>query len=403
MTKTDKEKVHNLLTRAVDKVYPSKAALEKALLSGKKLRLYNGMDPSGPDLHIGHAVVMQKLKEFQELGHEVIWLIGDFTALSGDPDKTHARTMMTPAKIQQNLKNWKKQALKLLQFSGKYPVKIKHNNDWLGKLTFTEVVEIASHFTVQQMLERDLFEKRIKAGTPIRLHEFLYPLMQAYDSVAMDVDLEIGGSDQTFNMLAGRDLMKSMKKKEKFVLTTKLLEDPTGNKMGKTTNNMVMLDEKPENIFGTIMSWTDGMIIPGFEIVTRVPMSEVNKIAYQLKHDEINPRDAKSRLAREIVKMCHDEKAADMAEESFAKVFQKHENPDEIKTKKINASKMNVVELFVKSGLCASNGEAKRLVEQKGLYIDNKVVNNKDQEVQLTKEGILLKKGKRHFIKVVKD
>lgn len=402
MAKVDKEKVHQLLTRAVEKVYPSKEALEKVLLSGKKLRLYNGMDPSGPDLHLGHAVVMQKLKEFQELGHEVIWLVGDFTALAGDPDKNEARKVLTPVDIDKNLKTWQKQAGKLLEFSGKNAIKIKHNKDWLGKLTFSDVVNIASKFTVQRMLERDLFEKRLEAGFPIKLHEFLYPLMQAYDCVHMDVDLEIGGSDQTFNMLAGRDLMKSMKKKEKFVLTLKLLEDPTGKKMGKTTNNMVVLNEKPENIFGTIMSWTDGMIVPGFEIVTRVPMEKVNEIARQLKQDEINPRDAKRQLAREIVTICHDKETAQKAEEQFQKVFQKKETPDDIKEKKIGVSKTNVVDLFVKSGLCSSNSEVKRLIEQKGLYIDGQVVENKEQEIDISKEGLLLKKGKRHFRRVVK-
>jgi len=397
-----KEAIHQLLTRGVDKIYPSRAALEKALLSGKKLRLYNGVDPSGPDLHIGHGVVLQKLKEFQDLGHEVIWLVGDFTALSGDPDKTQARKMLTKQEVAENLKSYQKQAEKILTFSGKNAVKLKFNNDWLGKLTFSEVVEIASHFTVQRMLERDLFERRIKVGSPIRLHEFLYPLMQAYDCIEMDVDLEVGGTDQTFNMLAGRDLMKSMKNKEKFVLTLKLLEDPTGKKMGKTEGNMVILNDKPEEMFGKIMSWTDAMIIDGFESCTRMPMQEVNEVAYQLKHDQVNPRDAKARLAKEIVTIYHDEKAGLAAEEHFRKVFQKGETPEEVKTKKLSAQKLKVVDLFVQSGLCSSNAEVKRLIQQKGLYINGAVVRDKDAEVVIGKDGLLLKKGKRHFVKIIR-
>ena len=400
---TKKDQIHQLLTRGVDKIYPSKEALEKALLGGKKIRLYNGVDPSGPDLHIGHGVVLQKLKEFQDLGHEVIWLMGDFTSLSGDPDKSHTRKMTTPKEIVKNLKTYKKQASTILKFAGKNPVKIKHNNDWLGKLTFTEVVEIASRFTVQRMLERDLFEKRLKAGQESHLHEFLYPVMQAYDSVAMDVDLEVGGSDQTFNMLAGRELMRKMKGKEKFVLTTKLLEDPTGKKMGKTEGNMIILRDKPEEMLGKIMAWPDTMIVIGFEICTRVPMDEVNDIAYKLKHDEVNPRDVKMQLAREIVKIYHDEKSALEGEEHFRKLFQKHETPDEIKTFKYESAKAKVYELFVESKLCSSNGEAKRLAKQGGLSIDSEVVTDIQKEIKIPEGGLLLKRGKRQFVRVVKD
>src|SRR3989344_4887360 len=276
---TDSQKIDELLVRGVENIYPKKEFLESLLKSGKKLTLYTGYDPTAPTLHIGHGITMMKLRQFQDLGHKVIMLIGDFTGMIGDPtDKTATRQKLTREEVLVNCKNYQEQASTILNFKGENAVEVKFNSEWLGKMNFLDILELTSHFTVQRMLERDMFEKRQEEKKPIYLHEFLYPVMQAYDSVAMDVDGEVGGNDQTFNMLAGRDLMKDLKDKEKFVLTMKLLADATGKKMGKSEGNMVALADSAEDMFGKVMSWTDGMILGGFELCTKVPMSEIKKI-----------------------------------------------------------------------------------------------------------------------------
>src|SRR4030043_655259 len=281
---TASNKIKEVLEKGVEKIYPSKEALEKTLKSGKRIRLYCGFDPTSPKLHIGNAIQLRKLAQFQNLGHEVIFLIGDFTGMIGDPtDKSAARKKITRKEILKNAKNYKNLASKILRFSGKNPAKIMYNSEWNDKLTFIELIELASNFTVQQIIIRDMFQERIKKDKPIYLHEFFYPLAQAYDSVAMDVDLEIGGNDQTFNMLCGRQLMKALKNKEKFVLTTKLLNDPSGKKMGKTEGNIINLDEKPNEMYGKIMSWPDSLIFPGFELCTDLSIEEVNQIKKKKK------------------------------------------------------------------------------------------------------------------------
>ena len=244
---SDQIKINELLTRGVENIYPKPEFLKERLESGDKLKIYLGIDPTGPTLHLGHVSSMIKLRQFQNLGHQVILLIGSFTAMIGDPtDKMAVRKQLTREQVLQNCKNYLDQASVILNFEGANPAQVKYNDEWLGKLNFHEVIELASHFTVQQMLERDMFEKRINDGKPVHLHEFLYPLMQGYDTVAMDVDGEVGGNDQTFNMLAGRTLLKQMKNKEKFVITTRLLVDSQGSKMGKTTGNMIALADSPE-------------------------------------------------------------------------------------------------------------------------------------------------------------
>src|SRR3989339_591169 len=263
------QKINELLTRGVENIYPKKDFLEAKLKSGKPITLYTGYDPTAPTLHIGHGITMMKLRQFQDLGHKVIMLIGDFTGMIGDPtDKGAARQKLTREQVLANCKNYQEQASSILNFEGANPVAVKYNSEWLGKMNFAGILELTSHFTVQRMMERDMFEKRQEENKPIYLHEFLYPVMQAYDSVAMEVDGEVGGNDQTFNMLAGRDLMKDLQGKEKFVLTMKLLVDSTGKKMGKSEGNMIALADKPEDMFGKVMSWTDEMILKGFELCT---------------------------------------------------------------------------------------------------------------------------------------
>jgi tyrosyl-tRNA synthetase len=239
-------KQKELLERGVSAIYPSREFLEKKINSGKKLTLYLGIDPTGPTLHLGHFIQLKKMAEFQKAGHQIIILIGDFTAMIGDPtDKKSTRQPLSRKQVLNNLKDYKKQISKIISFKGKNKAKIRFNSKWLKKMNFENVLSLASNMTVQQMLERDMFKKRMDEGRPVSIHEFLYPLMQGYDSVVMDVDGEVGGNDQTFNMLCGRDLMKTLKNKEKFVVTTKLLEDNQGQKMGKTEGNMVALSDNP--------------------------------------------------------------------------------------------------------------------------------------------------------------
>lgn len=389
---TDEKKIKEILTRGVENVYPSREEFEKVLRNGKQLTIYNGIDPTGPTLHLGHGVVLLKLRQLQELGHKIILLIGDFTGMIGDPtDKTATRKKLTRKEVLANCKNYKEQAGRILDMK---KTEIKYNSKWLGKLKMADLLELAAHFTVPRLLERDMFQERLREGKTVSLHEFLYPVMQAYDSVAMDVDVEIGGNDQTFNMLAGRDLMKDLKNKEKFVLTTKLLVDPTGKKMGKTEGNMVTLLDSPEEMYGKVMSWPDTLMPVAFEICTRVPMAEVKNILSG------EPRDAKMRLAREIVSLYQSPDKAKMAEENFIKVFQKKEAPEEVAEIKIKNDKINILDLLAETKLAASKGEARRLVEQGGVKVGDRTIKDINDVVEITKAGVLIQKGKRHFVKV---
>ena len=391
---TDQKKIDELLDRGVEHVYPSRDFLEARLKEGKQLSLYLGIDPTGPDLHIGHSIQLRKLRAFQDLGHKIILLIGDFTGMIGDPtDKSATRVRLTREQVLENAENYKEQAGKILDFGGENPVEVKYNSEWLGKMSFADVVELASNFTVQQMLERDMFDNRMKEGKPIYLHEFFYPLMQGQDCVAMDVDGEVGGNDQTFNMLAGRTLMKATTGKEKFVVTSKLLADPTGKKMGKSEGNMIRLSDTSDEMFGKIMSWTDGMIVPGFEILTKEDFAAVEK---ELTGGA-NPREVKARLARAVVAQYFDDGEAQAASDRFDQLFQKKERPDEIPEHKISGP-MSIVDALVDSGLAKSKSEVRRLIDGKGVKVDDVVVQSYEQEVS---PGAFIQKGKRHFVQLI--
>jgi tyrosyl-tRNA synthetase len=398
---TDAGKIEEILKKGVEKIYPSQEALEKLLKSGKRIRLYCGFDPTSPSLHIGNAIQLRKLAQFQKLGHEVIFLIGDFTGMIGDPsDKTAARKKLNKKEILENLKNYKKQASKILDFSGKNPAKVLYNGEWNNKLKFGDLIELASNFTVQQMITRDMFRERIKNNKPIYLHEFLYPLAQAYDSVAMDVDLEIGGNDQTFNMLCGRDLMKILKNKEKLVLTTKLLADPSGKKMGKTEGNMINLDEKPEEMYGKIMSWSDELIIPGFELCTDFSLDELAEISDKIKTGKVNPRDEKAKLAKAVVSIHYDKKTAEKTGKEFDRIFREKKEPLKIRESKFKEP-INIVTLLFEDGLVSSKGEAKRLIKQGGVE-ENRVRINDYQKLIDPRDGNKIIRVGREFIKVTK-
>lgn len=398
---TNPSKIKEVLEKGVEKIYPSKEALERVLKSGKRIRLYCGFDPTSPKLHIGNAVQFRKLAQFQKLGHEVIMLIGDFTTMIGDPtDKSAARKKITRKEILKNAKNYKNLASKILRFSGKNPAKIMYNSEWNDKLTFINLIELASNFTVQQMIIRDMFQERIKKNRPIYLHEFLYPLAQAYDSVAMNVDLEIGGNDQTFNMLCGRDLIKIIKNKEKFVLTTKLLNDPTGKKMGKTEGNMINLDEEPTEMYGKIMSWPDSLIMSGFELCTDLSMEEIN----QIKKRKNNPRDDKARLAKEIVSIHHSKSLAEKAEKEFNRLFREGKKPTNIQEVEFNEGITSTSTILVETGLASSRSAADRLIKQGAVDIemDGAVINKYREREIMPKQGMIIRIGKRRFIKLIK-
>jgi len=395
MTDTNPEKINEILTRGVQEVIV-KEDLRKKLLSGKKIKLYLGVDPTGFDLHLGHAIPLWKLRSFQEMGHEVVLLIGDFTARIGDPSgKDATRKPLTEKEVKANMKDYKKQASKILDFS---KVKIEYNNKWLSKLNFQDVLKLASQFTVQQMIQRDMFQRRISDNLPISLQEFMYPLMQGYDSVAMDVDLEVGGNDQMFNMLAGRTLQKNYNNKDKDVMTLRLLLGNDGRKMSKTFNNFIALDDKPSDMYGKVMSIKDELINDYFELATRLPASEVEEIKKMP-----NPRDQKARLAFEIVKMYHGEKEAQKAEEEFDRVHKNRELPTEMPVFETDKREYFLPDLLCDTGLAPSKNEAKRLVEAGAVKISIKgqVLSVKEwkQNIKLEDE-MVLQVGNRKFVKI---
>ncbi len=387
-----KEKIEKFVNRGVSNVFPNKLELESVLRSGKKLTIYHGIDPTG-ELHIGHLVSLRKLAQAQQAGHEIIVLIGDFTARIGDPtDKLAARKQLSEEQVEHNAKNYKELIGKIIDTSHAN-MRFLHNEEWSNKLKPADLLELASHFTVQQLIERDMFQQRLKNGKEIYLSEFLYPVFQAYDSVTMDVDMEVGGNDQTFNMLAGRNLMKKMMGKEKFVLAMKLLTDPQGKKMGKTEGNVINLDDSSENIFGKVMSFSDELIEVGFELLTDIDLLEAKKMTTD------NPRDAKATLAYEVVKQLTSESEAAAARENFDKVFSRGEVPEHIG--EISTSNRELLDILVESGFAASKSEARRLVEQGAVRVDSETI--KDPFCKMEKSEFVLSSGKRNYTKVKID
>jgi len=386
---TNERAVDELLTRGVASVIPRELAVKK-LRSGERLRVYLGIDPTGSQLHLGHSVPLRKLKHFADLGHSIVFLVGDFTARIGDPSgRDTLREPLTRMQVEENFKDYKRQAQKILDFSR---VEIHYNHEWLSKLTFEEIAKLASNFTVQQMLERDMFDQRIKGGKPIALHEFLYPLMVGYDSVVLDVDVELGGSDQEFNMLAGRTLQRALGKKDKFVLTTKLIEGTDGRKMSKTYNNAVYLDDAPGEMYGKLMSIKDELVKTYFEALTDVPMSEVEEI---LKG---HPKEAKQRLAKEIVTLYHGKDAAEKAAENFEKMFSKGEVPEDVQEVKSSGL---LRETLVRNGVIASNSEFSRLalagaIRRVSSQGEIKIIDAKAP----APPGIIFRVGKHRIVKI---
>ncbi|MGI6484473.1 MAG: tyrosine--tRNA ligase [Candidatus Dojkabacteria bacterium] len=397
--KKDLEIIERILNKGVEQILPSKEALKEKLLSGKRLTIYQGFDPTAPTLHIGHTVGMRKLEDFRKLGHKVIFLIGDFTARIGDPSdkkdaRASARKVLTKEQIADNLKNYVEQASHIIDIDNKEnPVEIKYNSEWLDKLTFAEIIELASEFTVQQMLKRSMFQERLKEDKPIYLNEFLYPLMQGYDSVMMEVDVEVGGNDQLFNMLAGRDMVFNHLNKEKIVVAGKLLEAAGGEKMGKSEGNMVRLDDSAEDIYGKIMSFDDEKILIGFEILTNATLPEYEEYKKRLESGE-NPMILKKELAYRVTKELKTEEKAENAQKVFESVFQKKDVEGEIPTIQIKENKLPLNDLLVQIDFAKSKSDAKRLVEQGAVKINDEKKTTYNEEITITDSPLTLKVGK---------
>ncbi len=398
--------IHELLTRGVDTIYPSYEALEKILRSGKKLKLYQGFDPTGTQLHLGHMVGFRKLAQWQRLGHRVIFLIGDGTGQAGDPSgKLTARDkFLTRDQLRTNAKDYVKQASKIVNFEGENPVEILFNADWLNELKLVDILDIAGRFSLQQLAERDLFQERIKKGESVNLREFLYPLLQGYDSVAMKVDLELGGSDQTFNMLVGRTLVQEMLHKEKFVMTTPLLTDAKGRKIGKTEGNVIALTDNPNDLYGKVMALPDEVVIKGLEYLTDVAMTEINAFEYAMKKGE-NPIKFKKILAFEIVKQLHDEKNAENAENHFGKTIQQKELSTAIPKVSLPLTKvsgLSVADVLFETNMAASISEAKRLIQQGGVKINGEVLASPSDPFDqfMNEDKIIIQVGKLKSLEI---
>lgn len=397
---TDSKKIDELLSRSVSGILPSKEGLEKEFKSGRRLKIYIGADATGPDLHLGHSTNFIFLERMRRLGHEIVVLFGDFTAMIGDPtDKGAVRKRLTEEDVNRNIKTWKEQINHVLDLNNKEnPVQVVRNSKWLKKLDFGNIIDLASNFTVQQMIERDMFEKRLKDNKPIYLHEFFYPLMVGYDSVVLDVDIELGGNDQTFNMLAGRTLQKNITKRNKFVVSTTLLENPvTGSKlMSKSEGGYVSLQDQPNDMFGKIMALPDEAMVQLFIDCTWVSMEQIDQYKAELKAGA-NPRDIKMKLAHEIVRMYHDETAAQKAEENFVQTFSKGGVPEDVQ--EINVAGKGLADLLVPE-IVQSKTELRRLLEAGA--ISNVETGEKITDAQFVcDKDIVLKIGKKRFVKLV--
>lgn len=375
--------------------------LEYSAKIGKPLRVKLGADPTAPDIHLGHTVVIRKLKAFQELGHTAIFLIGDFTGLIGDPTgKSATRPPLTREEIAANAETYKKQIFKLLDPE---KTEIRFNSEWFDKFGAADFIKLASHTTVAQILERDDFEKRMSEEKPIALHELLYPLVQGYDSVALNADVELGGTDQKFNLLVGRNLQREYDQTPQIIITTPLLEGTDGvDKMSKSLGNYIGIDEEPNEMFGKIMSISDELMWKYYELLTDIGVDEINSLRFKCESGAMNPRDAKAELAKRIIKDFHSDEAAENAEQSFVNQFSKGQMPDEIDEFSVDSQNYKIVDLLLQTNLTASKGEAKRLIEQGGVKIDGEKISDTSAEIEVaTEKSFIIQVGKRKFLKVI--
>lgn len=391
-----------IIKRGVVEIIQEEELLEKlkeSYLNKKPLRVKAGFDPTAPDLHLGHTVLLNKMRQFQELGHEVIFLIGDFTGMIGDPTgKSETRKALTKEDVEKNAKTYKEQVFKILD-----PQKtiVDFNSRWLEPLTGKDLIFLSAKYTVARMMERDDFSKRFEAGKPISIHEFMYPLLQGYDSVCLQADIELGGTDQKFNLLVGRELQREYGQKPQTVITLPLLEGLDGiNKMSKSLGNYVGITEKPFDIFGKIMSISDELMLRYYELLSEKSIEEIEKLKEDLKNNIKHPLEAKKELAYEMVKRFHSDVDAKAAKEEFERIFSKREIPDDINEYKLLVEK-SLVDIIFESGLINSKSEIKRLIQQKAVELNGEKVTDIALKLKPSENEFIIKVGKRKFLKVI--
>lgn len=394
---TDETRIDQILDRYTEEILPKREDLKKKLLSGKKLKIYIGADPTGKDLHLGHAVAFFLIEEFRKLGHEVIILFGGFTAMIGDPTgKDSVRVKLSSKEVKENIKDWKKQISKIVSFSDfRNKPKIVNNNDWYSKMSLSKIVELSSNFTIQNMIERDMFQERMKAEKPIYVHEFFYPLLQGYDSVVLDVDIEVGGTDQTFNMLAGRTLLNKLKNKEKLVVSIPLLANPkTGKKMSKSEGSYIAILDEANDMFGKVMALPDEMILNVLKYSTKTADEKIKEVESLISSD---PKKAKQEVALEVVKTYHNEKFANKAKENWDKTFSKKEVTEDLPEYEAEKEKQ-LIDLVIEKEIVSSKSEFRRLIDA-GAVSEFNGDKISDPNYQLEKDQVL-KVGKKNIFKV---
>ncbi len=397
----DIKKQIEILKRGVVEIIPENGLVEKlnkAKSENRPLIIKLGADPSAPDIHLGHTVVLRKLRQFQQLGHQVVFLVGDFTAMIGDPSgQSKTRRALTPEEVKKNAETYKEQIFKILDENKTI---IRFNSEWCSPMNFADVIKLTSKYTVARMLERDDFSKRYHEGRPISITEFLYSLIQGYDSVILKADVELGGTDQKFNLLVGRELQKEYGQDPQVCICMPIIEGLDGvKKMSKSLGNYIGINDSPKDMFGKTMSIGDELMFKYFELLTDIPEDTIKKYKEDIKHGA-NPRDIKVSLGMEIVKTYYAQDVAEKALEEFNNIFQKKEIPDDIITFNIGASNIGIADLIVHCNFAPSKSEAKRLIKGGGVYLDNETVTNENLVVNIDKE-LILKVGKRKFGKIV--
>ena len=391
-----------LISRGTEEVIPLKdlrKKLEKSIKNNTPLTVKLGCDPSRPDLHLGHGVVLQKLRDFQDLGHQAVLVIGDFTAMIGDPsERNKTRPQLTLEEAKANAESYIKQSKVLLDVKS---LKVIYNSTWLNEMNFSDVIKMSSKYTVARMIERDDFTKRFEAEIPISMHEFLYPLAQAMDSVEINADVELGGTDQKFNLLVGRDLQREYNQEPQSIITLPLLEGTDGvEKMSKSYDNYIAIDDSSEDMYGKIMSINDSMILKYYKLAVFADKNKIESVKLLLDDDSNNPRDIKRSLAKDLVERYHSKEKAKLAEAAFDQIFIKKDNPEKMPSHKIS-SETTLIDILLAASLIESKGEGKRLISQNAVKIDGKVCNDLNHTISPLKSDTVVKVGKRRFLKIV--
>lgn len=396
----DKNKIEEILNRGVEEVI-EKDHLKKRLLKGEILRIKHGIDPTGPKIHLGRATQLLKLRDFQELGHKIILIIGDFTAQIGDAsDKNSLRKPLTEDEIKENMKNYLPQIGKILDLK---KTEVYYNSQWLSRLTVKNLILISMQFTAQQMIQRRNFKERWESNSPIGLHELYYPLFQGYDSVAIRADVELGGSDQLFNLKTGRVIQQFFGQKPQDIMTLKMIYGLDGRKMSTSWGNVINIEDSPKEMYGKLMSMRDELIFDYFEFCTRIPTTEIKEMKKDFDKKKVNPKNLKSKLAKELVKFFWGEKEAEISQINFEKIFKEKKLPDSIPLVTLKEKKLNILEILTKTGLAVSKTQAKKLIEENGVkIIENKtkrVVGDWKEEIKI-ENNLIIQVGKRKFVKI---